>query len=135
MKTIYKAIDGTLFEDYNECQKYENKKQSQFLIDSNIRFFDSYMIEITNDYPHFEEVWAVFVPTYEIALSLENIFETFKLDERITKENYEPFLVICDSHSYWCFTTLSLDKEDSYKNQDALAKKCIEDYEKIKEKS
>ena len=75
MEIIYKANDGTLFEDEYECEKYERGLKEKELLDNGIIFLDYYNEKINTPIYNSEKIYHIYFPTSESIELFDKAYE------------------------------------------------------------
>ena len=87
MEIIYKANDGTLFDDEYECEKHERGLKEKELLDNGIIFLDYYNEKINAPIYNSEKVYHIYFPTSESIELFNKSYEVESDDivERLNK--------------------------------------------------
>ena len=89
MEIIYKANDGTLFDDGYECEKYERGLKEKELLDNGIIFLDYYNEKINTPIYNSEKIYHIYFPTSENIELFNKIYEEENDDITVRLNKYE----------------------------------------------
>lgn len=86
MEVIYRANDGTEFDDEYECRTHERVLKEQELLNSGIIFLDSYREKIDTPIYNSETIYHMYFPTVESMKILNKIYQD-EYDDIVKKLN------------------------------------------------